>query len=290
VIVYLNGQYLPKTQAAISVDDRGFLFADGVYEVIRSYSGHLFRLKEHGHRLLRGLSALRISTAPLPELNELAHKLLSENHLDNSEAIIYLQITRGAPPTRTHAFPEASTTPTIYAAASPFFPPLEKRSKGIGAITVPDLRWARCDLKTIGLLPNCLAKQQALENGADEAIFVRDGVALEGSTSNLFVVKDSLVVTNPKTNYILPGVTRQVVIELCYQQNITLHESPILVEALEAADEMFITHTTGEIVPVVRLNRQRVGNGTPGAITRRLQTAFTEMAVKFSPQWRYGSL
>jgi len=290
VIVYLNGQYLPKAQAAISVDDRGFLFADGVYEVIRSYGGHLFRLKEHERRLLRGVSALRISTAPLPELSELAHKLLSENHLINSEAIIYLQITRGAPPTRTHAFPEASTTPTIYAAASPFVPPLEKRSKGIGAITVQDLRWARCDLKTIGLLPNCLAKQQALENGDDEALFVRDGVALEGSTSNLFVVKDSLVVTNPETNYILPGVTRQVVIELCHQQNITLHESPILVEALEAADEIFITHTTGEIVPVVRLNRQSVGNGTPGALTRRLQTAFTEMVIKFSAERRYGAL
>jgi D-alanine transaminase len=286
VIVYLDGRFLPKTQAAISVDDRGFLFADGVYEVIRSYHDHLFRLKEHERRLLRGMSALRISTARLPELSELAHKLLSENHLDHSEALVYLQITRGAPPTRTHAFPETGTTPTIYAAASPFTPPLEKRQKGIAAITVPDIRWARCDLKTIGLLPNCLAKQQALENGADEAIFVRDGVALEGSSCNLLIVKDGVVLTNSTTNYILAGITRQVVIELCQQQNITLHESPILVEALEAADEIFITHTTGEIVPVVRLNRQRVSNGAPGVVTRRLQAAFTEMVTRASSEAR----
>lgn len=277
MIVYLNGQYLPNEKAAISVDDRGFLFADGLYEVVRSYNGHLFQLDAHLQRLARGLAILRIAMNNLDSLREISQRLLTENNLVNTDAIIYYQITRGAAAPRTHAFPDAATPPTVYVAASPFTPPLEKRQKGIAAVTAPDIRWSRCDLKTIGLLANCLAKQNAIENGADETIFVREGVALEGSTSNLFIVKEGVVITSPKTHYILPGITRQTVIDLCRERRIDVHEAPVFVEMLKAADEVFITHTTGEIVPVVRLNQQVVADGIPGPITQRLQGAFTEV-------------
>lgn len=275
MLVYLNGRFVPKAQAAISVDDRGFLFADGVYEVVRSYRGHLFRLEAHVQRLMSGLAALRMMAPDDFNLREIAQRLLRENNLKDAEATIYCQITRGAAPLRTHAFPASPTSPTIYVAASPFTPPLEKRQNGIAAVTVPDVRWARCDLKTIGLLANCLAKQHAIENGAEEALFVRDGVALEGSSCNLFIVKDGVVITSPHTNYILPGITRRVVIDLCRERSIDLREAPVFVELLKAANEVFVTHTTGEIMPVVRIDAREVANGAPGAITRKLQAAFT---------------
>lgn len=279
MIVYLNGRYLTKEGASISVDDRGFLFADGVYEVVRCYRGHLFQFQAHLQRMEHGLSALRIAFHNLHELVEVSRRLLKDNNLVNDDAVVYLQITRGAAWPRTHAFPEADTLPTVYVAASSFAPPLQKREQGIAVITTPDLRWSRCDLKTVGLLVNCLGKQQALELGADEVIFVRDGVALEGSSSSLFIVKHGIVRTNPKTNYILPGITRQVVIDLCWQQRIAVEEMPVFVEALQGADEVFITHTTGEIVPVVRVDQRAIAAGTPGQMTRRLQSAFNDFVA-----------
>lgn len=280
MIVYLNGRYLPKEQATISVDDRGFLFADGVYEVVRSYRGRLFQFPAHMQRLEHGLTALRIRFVDFEELYEVSQRLLRENKLADSDAIVYLQITRGAAWPRTHEFPAAGVPPTVYVAASSFTPPLEKRQKGIAAITAPDIRWSRCDIKTTGLLANCLAKQQAIGQGADEVILVRDSVALECSSSNLFIVKDNMVITNPRANYILPGITRQAVLELCRAQGIAAQEAPLFVDALKPADEVFITHTTGEIVPVVRINACAIADGAPGPITRRLQAAFTETVMK----------
>ena len=276
MVVYLNGKFLAKAQAAISVDDRGFLFADGLYEVVRSYGGRLFQIDAHVRRMRDGLHALRISVPESFNLTAIARELLKQNDLEKSETTIYCQITRGAAPSRAHAFPATPVAPTIYVAASPFIPPDEKRKTGIAAVTVPDVRWSRCDLKTVGLLANCLAKQHALESGADEAVFVRDGVALEGSSCNLFIVKEETVVTNPKTNYILPGITRQVVLDLCRSLGIETREAPLFIDLLKAADEVFVTHTTGEIVPVVRINAREVAGGLPGPITRRLQAAFTE--------------
>jgi len=282
VNVYLNGKFLPKAQATISVDDRGFLFGDGIYEVVRSYHGRLFELDAHVRRMQSGLQSLRITIPDDFNLADIAHELLEQNNLQNAEATIYCQITRGTAPSRTHAFPVPPVAPTIYVAASPFTPLTEKRKIGIAAVTTPDLRWSRCDLKTIGLLANCLAKQQAFESGSFEAIFVRDGVALEGSSSNLFVVKDGIIITNPKTNYILPGITRQVVLDLCRNLDIAIMETPVFLELLFTADEVFVTHTTGEVMPVVKIDAREMSKGTPGPITRRLQAAFTEN-VKSNP-------
>lgn len=280
MLVYLNGKYLPKDDAAVSVDDRGFLFADGVYEVVRSYRGRLFEFEAHARRMQNGLQTLRITVPESFGLAEIARELLRQNALENSEATIYCHITRGVAPARMHAFPTTPVTPTVYVAASPFTPPLEKRQKGISAVTTPDIRWSRCDLKTVGLLANCLARQQAIESGADEALFVRDGVALEGSSCNLFVVKDGMVITNPKTNYILPGITRQVVLHLCRALGIDAREAPLFLDLLVSADEVFATHTTGEVVPIVRIDGRAVAGGTPGPITRKLQVAFTDLVSK----------
>jgi len=282
MIVFLNGQFLHKEDAAISVDDRGFLFSDGAYEVVRSYRGRLFQLEAHRQRLLRGLSELRIPCEGMPDLAEVSLRLLQDNDLSGSEAVIYYQVTRGAPPVRAHAFPAPGVLPTVYITASAFKPALEKRQLGIAAITVADTRWSRCDLKTIGLLANCLAKQQAYENGADEAIFVRDGVALEGSSSNLFVVEDGCVITNRRTNFILPGITRNIVIECCREGSLALDEVPIRLDLLKSAEEIFVTHTSGEVVPIINLDGRMVGNGRPGAVTRRLQTAFTKFVAETS--------
>jgi D-alanine transaminase len=280
VIVYLNGEFLPKARAAVSVDDRGFLFADGIYEVVRGYRGKLFQIDAHVRRLHDGLEALRINAPESFDLAEIARELLKQSDLENAESTVYCQITRGSASSRAHAFPSPPVEPTIYVVASPFLPLVEKRQTGIATVTVPDVRWARCDLKTIGLLANCLAKQQALESGAGEAIFVRDGVALEGSSSNLFIVKDGAVFTNPKTNYLLPGITRQVVLQLCAGLGIATVEASVHLASLLSADEVFLTHTTGEVMPVVRIDGRDVSRGTPGPVTRRLQTAFAETAMK----------
>jgi len=276
MIVYLNGRYIPRQQAVIDVDDRGFLFADGVYEVIHSYEGHLFQIDAHLQRLEHGLRALHIAFDRVQTVREVAEQLLVENGLTQGEATVYIQITRGSAP-RTHGFPPAGTSPTVYVAATSYTPQQDRTETGIAVILVPDLRWARCDIKTIALLPNVLARQRAIEAGVEDAVFVRDGVALEGTSSNFFGVFDGQVITAPKTNYILPGITRQVVIGLCAEIGIPVCERPILENQLREAEELFLTSTIAEIRPIVRLDGRPVGTGTPGPVTRRIQQAFREL-------------
>jgi len=276
MIVYLNGRYIPRQQALIDVDDRGFLFADGVYEVIHSYEGHLFQIDAHLQRLEHGLRALRIAFDRVQTVREVAEQLLVENGLTHGEATVYIQITRGSAP-RTHGFPPAGTSPTVYVATTSYTPQQDRTETGIAVILVPDLRWARCDIKTIALLPNVLARQRAIEAGVEDAVFVRDGVALEGTSSNFFGVFDGQVITAPKTNYILPGITRQVVIGLCAEIGIPVCERPILENQLREAEELFLTSTIAEIRPIVRLDGRPVGTGTPGPVTRRIQQAFREL-------------
>src|SRR5262245_23305344 len=223
--IYLNGQFLPREQAAISVEDRGFLFGDSLYEVIRSYGGFLFEQEAHLQRLQNGLQALSIEVPEFERLTNIATQLLQENKLAEAEATVYFQITRGPARPRKHAFPSSPVPPTIYVAANPLQPNLSWAERGVAAITVPDLRWGRCDLKTTNLLPNVLANQQAHENRADEAIFVRDGIVIEGSHSNVFAVFEGVVTTHPLTQNLLPGITRQVVLNLCRTLNVPYKES-----------------------------------------------------------------
>lgn len=272
--VFLNGTYLPKDQATISPDDRGFLLADGIYEVTPFYKGVPFALDRHMARLRRGLEWIRIEhdVAGLPEVHT---RLIRENGLEEAPtAMVYLQITRGAAP-RTHYFPKEKVTPTVYAFAKAWDRPSDERwSRGFTAATVPDRRWGRVDIKSICLLPNVMGFQEALDAGADDAILVRDGVALEGAHQNFWGVFDGTVVTHPVTNHILPGITRGVILEVAREHGIAVEERPIMVEDLSGADELFFTGTTAEVRPCVEVDGRSVGDGTVGPVTRSLSAAF----------------
>ena len=279
--VYLNGEFLDRSEATIPVDDRGFLFGDGIYEVVRATGGRLGAPELHWWRLARGLAGIEIRPpAGLTDraLSELAGRLVNENGLGQGDALVYLQITRGAA-VRTHHFPPDSVAPTVYAAASAFQPPDAMRARGASVITLPDIRWARCDLKTVNLLPNVLGKQRAVAAGADEAIFVRDGVVTEGASTNVFAVFGDEVRTYPTTNYILPGVTRHVVLEVAAALGVTVHETPVLADELLTADELFLTSTTTDVMPVVAVDGRPVGSGRPGPLAARLFTALRARLV-----------
>jgi D-alanine transaminase len=282
MLVYLNGSFIPNGDARISVDDRGFVFADGIYEVIRVYDGRLFMAEAHAQRMRAGLGAIRIQDAGEAVLAA-AERLLDENDLRHGDATIYIQITRGVAPRR-HAFPEGSVPPTVYVTAKPFRQhPTSYWDDGVAAITVPDTRWSRCDIKSISLLPNVLANQAAREAGAFEALFVRDGVIIEGSHSNLFAVLDGEIITYPECNYILPGITRRLVLELARELALPVREGHLLQERMSDVEEMFLTGTTTEVMPVTRVDAQRVADGRPGPVARRLQQAFRDRVEATRP-------
>ncbi len=273
--VYLNGDYLPLEEARISPEDRGFLFADGAYEVFHAYEGRFFRAEGHLQRMARSLRELRIDGPDLDQLRDVAETLVRKNNLEQGNAVVYMQITRGAAP-RKHAFPPNDTPPTVYAKAYPHTPPRDLQEQGISAILAPDIRWTRCDIKSVALLPNVLAHQRAKDSGAHEVIFVRDGMLTEGALTNVCAVFDGRLVTYPKSPYILAGITRGAVLELCEMLNVPVEEVPILEKNLPRADELMICNTTSEILPVTRVNDNPVGNGKPGPITRALQQAYRE--------------
>jgi D-alanine transaminase len=273
--VYLNGKYLDHTEATIPVDDRGFLFADGVYEVIRIYGGRPFLADPHLRRLRAGLAALHIDGAVVDGLDEIAERLIRDNGVDG-DGTIYIQITRGVAPRR-HAFPDPGVTPTVYVLAKPFNQyPASTFENGVTAIAVPDVRWSRCDIKSIALLPNVLANQQAHEAGAFEALFVKDGVLIEGSHSNLFGVLDGTLMTYPACNYILPGITRALVLTMARELNIPVAESAIPWDNIADIEELFLSGTTTEVMPVTTVDSHVIADGRRGPITARLQQAYRE--------------
>ncbi len=274
MIAYFNGRFLPEEDIRISPEDRGFVFADALYEVIRTYEGRLFETQAHWDRLSYGANALRFNRTDFGDLTDVAETLLRENGLTQGDATVYVQVTRGQAP-RSHAFPHQETPLTLYASARPFFPK-GFATDGVSVILVSDQRWARCDIKTVGLTANVLAQQQAQDHGAYEALFVRDGAVLEGTHTNLFTVFDGTVVTPPRTNYILGGITRQVILGLCKKLSIPAVESPVFESRLMEANEVMVVGTTTEITPVIRVNGQKLRSGVPGEITRRLWKAFQD--------------
>jgi D-alanine transaminase len=271
--VYLNGGFVPKADAVVSVDDRGFLLSDGVYEVIPYYEGVPFHLDRHMARLRRSLDALRIEL-DIRALGEVLARLIIENSLDKApRSLAYLQVTRGVAP-RTHYFPEQKVEPTVYAYTREWSRPADAAwDRGFTAITVPDRRWTRVDIKTISLLPNVLAFQAAIDAGVDDAILVRDGVAIEGAHQNFWGVFDGTAVTHPETNLILSGITRGAVLEVARAHGVPCAERPIMVEELADADELFFTGTTGEVRPCVQVDGVPIGDGRTGPVTRKLSDA-----------------
>ncbi len=272
-IAYFNGEFLPRDEIRISPDDRGFLFADGIYEVVRCYGGRFFRMREHLERLARGLRELRIQGVEATDLGDVCAELLERNQPTPANLLVYIQVTRGTAP-RAHPFPATDVAPTVYVTLMPYTPKGDA-ARGISVITAPDTRWARCDIKSIGLLANCLANQTAREAGATEAIFVRDGVALEGTATTFFGVFAGTIRTAPISNYILPGITRAAVLETCHELEIPVAIEPIFQHELRGADELFLAGTTVEVMPIVRVDGCPVGDGKPGSVTKRLRQAFS---------------
>jgi D-alanine transaminase len=282
-VVYLNGEFLPRERATLSVDDRGFIFGDGIYEVTRAVNGRLFEADRHMRRLQYGLRGIGIDSRLTPdEIVDIHYRLIQENGLTTGEATVYLQITRGAAP-RTHYFPPASTPPTVFLSASPFTPNRAQREQGGTAVSYPDIRWSRCDLKTVNLLGAVLAKQHAVAAGSLEAVFIRDGVITEGSHTNVFGVIDGELRTYPRSNYILPGITRDVVLELAVEEGVNVRETPILQQEIGRLDELFVTGTTSDVTPIVQLDGRPIGSGQPGSITRQLGAALDRKLYASAP-------
>jgi D-alanine transaminase len=276
--VYLNGEFLPPDQARVSVFDRGFIFGDGVYEVIPVFGDRLFRLPHHLARLDASLGAIRLRNPHTQqEWNNIFTHLLAEGSGDQS---IYLQITRGVAP-RDHAFPP-NITPTVFAYAQPLkYSPPEQLAQGVAAVTAADIRWQRCDIKAIALLANALLRQEAIDQGAVEAILLRDGVITEGAASNVFVIKNGRLVTPPKGPFILPGITRDLVVEIARAKGIPCDELPVKIETLISADEVWLTSSTKEILPITRIDGRAVGNGKPGPMHARMFALYKEYKQAF---------
>jgi D-alanine transaminase len=277
-IVYVNGSFLPRAEARVSVEDRGFVFGDGVYEVLRAINGRLFATRFHNQRLERSLDGVRIALSgddSPARFVDIGRQLLKENKLLSGEATLYMQVTRGAT-TRAHNFPPPETAPTVYISVARFTPYSEFAEKGASAITHPDLRWGRCDLKTLNLLPNVLASQTAKERGAFEAMLIRDGVVTEGTRTNFFGVVNGSLRTHPSDNHILPGITRTVLRDLARELRVELDETPIKESEIAKLTELFITGTTTDVMPIVKLDDKPVGKGKPGEVTRKLQRVLAE--------------
>ena len=273
LLAYVNGDYVPRDQACVPLTDRGLLFGDSVYEVIPAYGGRPFRVTHHLDRLDRSLAAIRMHNPLARDAWGAMFDHLTAQ-LPGQDQSVYLQVTRGDYPVRRQAIP-AQVKPNVFA----FNALLPQRSpavaeRGIAAITLDDIRWHRCDIKATTLLANVLARAQATEEGADEAILVRDGQVLEGTASNLFIVSNGLLITPPDSPELLPGVTRDLVLELARDGGIPYAQAAIGVAELDSADEIWVTSSTREVTAVVTLNGRPVGNGSPGELWRRMDALF----------------
>jgi len=273
-IVYLNGEFMPLERATVPVLDRGFIFGDGVYEVIPVYSRHPFRLPEHLRRLQHSLDGIRLAN-PMSdaEWTRLAHDVIARN--PGEDQSVYLQVTRGVAK-RDHAFPK-DAKPTVLMMSSPLVTPSREQVEGgVPAITATDYRWLKCDVKSISLLGNCLLRQTAMDAGAVEVVLFRDGYLTEASASNVFVVKNGLVLAPPKNHLVLPGITYDVVLELVAANGVPHQVREVSEQEVKAAEEIWVTSSTKEVLAVTTLDGKAVGAGKPGAVFRRVHQLYQE--------------
>lgn len=273
-MIYLNGKFMPIEEAVVPVLDRGFIFGDGVYELIPVYSRRPFRLGEHLARLQSSLDGIRLANPyGNQHWQELIQRVIELNPPDDQS--IYLQVTRGVAK-RDHAFP-AHSAPTVFIMSNPLVPPpAEQIERGVGAITAIDNRWLRCDVKATALLPNVLLRQLAVDAGCAETLLMRDGMLTEGSASNVFVVKGGVLLAPPKSNLMLPGITYDVVLELARGNHVPCEVRNIARAEVEQADEVWITSSSREVVPVTMLDGKPVGDGRPGPLFQRIYSLYQD--------------
>lgn len=275
---FLNGEIVKRKDAKVDIEDRGYQFGDGIYEVIRVYQGSMFTLKEHVERLFASAEKIRMEI-PFSE-TELINKLEQLLELNKLQlGIVYVQFSRGVSP-RGHVFPEEGTSLSFVAYTKELNQPLKEMKHGVTSITMEDIRWLRCDIKSLNLLGNILAKQQAKDAGCFETLQHRGEIVTEGSSSNVSIVKEGKVITHPVNNFILNGITRQKMIQLCSENNIPVVETTYTVEELFKADEIFLTGTTTEIMPIIAVDEKQIGNGKPGNVTKQLQKLFQQEIEK----------
>lgn len=268
-LCYLNGAFLPLAEAQVSPMDRGFLFGDGIYEVVPVYSRRPFRLDEHLGRLRRSLDAIRlVNPLPLEEWRALVERLIAAAEWDDQS--VYLQVTRGPMAVRNHAFP-AVVTPTVFGLVEPLHTPAPAQvAQGVAAVSAADFRWLRCNVKATSLLANCLLRQMAFDAGCAETLMFRDGILSEGAASNIFVVKNGTLLAPQKNHLMLTGITYDVVLELAAQHNLPTEIRDIADAEVRAADELWLTSSTKEVLPIVKLDDRPVGTGQPGSVFARM--------------------
>ncbi|MFT8322887.1 MAG: D-amino-acid transaminase [Bacillus sp. (in: firmicutes)] len=276
--VLMNGVFVPREDAKVDIEDRGYQFGDGIYEVIRVYNGKMFMGNEHLQRLEASSEKINIRIPySVQELTVLLEELIRRNLLGNG--IVYMQFTRGTSP-RNHAYPLEEITPTFVAYTKAIERPVAHLTNGVSAITVEDIRWARCDIKSLNLLGNIMAKQKAAEANCYESIQYRDLTVTEGSSSNIWIIKDQEIRTHEANQYILNGITRQKIIELCNKQELEVKEEAFSIEDLIDADEVFLSSTTAEVTPIVSINNVPVATGVVGEYTKKLQGYFKEAIME----------
>ncbi|PCF43082.1 D-amino-acid transaminase [Staphylococcus delphini] len=270
--VLINESFVEESEAKVAFNDRGYNFGDGIYEYVRIYDNKLFTAKEHFERLLRSASEIGLElNYTVESLTELVRELAQVNDVTNGG--VYMQVTRGAAP-RDHAFPTPSVEPVLTAFVKSYDRPFKALEEGVSVVTTDDIRWLRCDIKSLNLLGNVLAKEYATKYNATEAVQHRDGTVTEGASSNVYAIKDGVVYTHPANNLILNGITRQVIKWICDDEQITFKDEAFSLSFLKDADEVIISSTSAEVMPVVKVDGEVVNDGKVGPITRRLQEGF----------------
>lgn len=275
MVIYLNGQRVDYENAKVSVEDRGFQFGDGIYEVVRVYEGRFFYLNRHLERLKNGAREIYLDLDfGIDTLEKTCRQAVKESGFDN--ASVYIQVTRGTAP-RKHIFPEKSSCNWVVIVREEKGIPDEAYKNGVMAITIPDERWSRCNIKTIQLLANCIAKQKAKKANVYEAIFYRGDIITEASSSNVFAVKYNVIFTHPANNFILNGVTRRVIFDIASENDLEICEERFRLKDLMEADEVFITGTTTQVLPIVKIDGKLIGDGVPGKITCSIIEEFNKL-------------
>ncbi|OHX49112.1 D-amino-acid transaminase [Cytobacillus oceanisediminis] len=276
--VILNGDLIERSEAKVDIEDRGYQFGDGVYEVIRVYNGKMFTADEHLERLLESGRKIELDIPySVGQLKQMLAEMIKRNNLELG--IVYMQFSRGTSP-RNHAYPGADVAPVLTAYTRETSRPVESMRNGVKAILIEDIRWLRCDIKSLNLLGNIMAKQKAAQSGCFEAIQHRGDTVTEGSSSNIAIVKDGTLYTHPATNLILNGITRRKINEICRENGVALEESAFTKDDLLDADEVFMSSTSAEITPITEIEGKPIGNGSSGPITNKLQNLFEEAIEK----------